>query len=358
MNKDYYNVLGVERSASKDEIKKAYRRLAHKFHPDKSNGDEQKFKEVNEAYQVLSDEGKRAQYDRFGQVGGGFPGADFGGAQWNTVGDFGEWGDVFGDIFEQFGFGKRNRQTYVHGSDIEVVHIITLEEAFRGVKRNITFATLVSCDTCDGLGHNKKAGVSNCTVCQGKGEIREQRRTFFGEFSHVTTCPQCFGRGEVPNEQCAVCKGKGKVSGERQAAVEFGPGIESGQIIKIKEKGEAGERGGRTGDLYIVVKIKPHEIFERKKSDLLITKDIHITEVLLSKEIELPDIGGEKFSITIPPGFNFKDPLKVEKRGMPRFSLGSDMHIRGDLYVIFNVIVPKKLSKKAKKLLEDLDEEL
>ena len=369
MESDYYKVLGVSRDASKGEIKKAFRRLAHKYHPDKKSGNEGKFKEVNEAYQVLSDETKRTQYDRFGHVvsgaghqGGGFSGFDFGNmgnVEWNAAGDVGDLSDMFGDLFEQFGFSRQKRQTYIHGSDIEIIHTITLEEAFRGGKRDITFGTQVFCKGCDGLGHNTGAGFKNCTVCQGKGEIREQRRTFFGEFSQVRSCPQCFGRGEVPNEICSKCTGTGRVRGKRSVTIDFNPGIENGQIIKIREKGEAGERSGRVGDLYIIIQVKSHDVFERRRADLFMTKNVTVTQALLGKPIIIMGVSGEEFSVTIPTGFNFKDPLDVPKHGMPKFSLIAANELsRGSLYITFHLVLPKKLSKRAEELLEKLDGEL
>ncbi len=371
MPKDYYKILGVEKAASEEEIKKAYRKLAHQYHPDKATGNEGKFKEISEAYQILSDKKKRAQYDRFGrvqdEVGAGGAGAppgweNFGfggnGVHWDV--GFGDemfdFGDIFESVFGQFG-GKR-RQTYTHGSDLETALELSLEEAFRGVKRNIRVETYLTCAECDGLGYDKSKGVSNCLKCQGKGEIREQQRTFFGNFSQVKTCPDCYGRGQKPNKPCEVCKGKGRTLSAREIVIDIAPGVEDGQVVKIKGAGEAGERGGTSGDLYVLVKIKPHQIFERKKNDLFALKDVSIQEALLSRKIAFADVSGEKFNFTVPEGFNFKDRLKVEGRGMPRFgSLASELG-RGDLYLFLNLKLPKNLSPKAKKLLEDLDREI
>jgi molecular chaperone DnaJ len=368
MAKDYYKILGVPKNASEEEIKKAYRRLAHQYHPDRPGGNEAKFKEINEAYQVLSNKEKRAQYDRFGQVfegqsgpasgGGGWP-YGFGPEGFRWEGGFEDWGDlsdIFESIFEQF--GGRRRRTYTQGSDIEIVQEITLEEAFSGVRKKIRYETYTACDTCGGLGYDKKQGLRQCSMCHGRGEIRVERKTFFGNVSQIRTCTECGGRGEVPNKSCSVCRGTGRVISSKEVIVEIAPGIEDGQIIKIKGAGETGERGGGAGDLYVVIKIKPHPIFERRKNDLYMVKEISITEALLGKEIICSDISGEKFSVIIPPGFNFREKLKVPGRGMPRFGSLSGHLGRGDLYITFNLKLPKHLSNRAKKLLEELDKEL
>lgn len=368
MSKDYYKILGVSRNTSEEDIKRAYRKLAHKYHPDKAGGDEEKFKEVNEAYQVLSSKEKRAQYDKFGSVfEGGMPGGGAGG-QWQggfgfDPSDFERWGtgfgaagdfsDIFETIFEQFGGGGRRRQRYAHGSDIEIQEEITLEEAFGGAKKKLRFKTYVSCEPCGSLGHNKSKGYSTCSVCRGKGEIRVDRRTFFGNFSQVKICETCFGSGEIPKEICNKCKGVGRISGERNVEIHIAQGVEDGQIIKVKGMGEIGERGSGAGDLYVVVRIKPHARFERKKSDLFIKKEIKITDALLGREIYLEDVNGEKFSFAISSEFDFSDKLKVPGRGMPRFS----SYGRGDLYITFSLKAPKHISKKTKELLELLGDE-
>ncbi len=350
---DYYKILGVEKGASEDEIKKAYRQLAHKYHPDKPDGDEGKFKEVNEAYQVLGNEEKRAQYDRFGRVfaeGGGWPS---GASGFRFDEDMFDLGDILENIFVNFG-GPR-RQTYTQGSDIEITAQISLEEAFQGTKPEIKFKTMVACDSCSGFGYEKEAGFSNCSLCQGRGEIREEKKTFFGHFAQVKACPDCRGRGETPNKVCIDCKGLGRVSGERKVTIEISPGVEDGQIIKVKGAGETGERESANGDLYVMVKIKSHPVFERIKNDIYLTKKAKITDALLGKKINFKDINGESFGISIPGDFNFKDKFRVPGRGMPIFGFGTT---RGDLYISFALKTPKKLSKKAEKLLKELEGEL
>jgi molecular chaperone DnaJ len=366
MSKDYYQILGVSRNASDEEIKKAYRRLAHKYHPDKEEGNETKFKEINEAYQVLSNKEKRQQYDRFGHVfsgqaaEGGFnqrggSGFGFGGMDWeNMSGGSGEWADIFEGIFEHFGGAGKSRQTYVQGSDIEIIHPITLEEAFSGIEKRLSFRTFITCDKCDGRGYDKESKTKTCPTCQGKGEIKEEKRTFFGYFSQVKACPECRGKGEVFDKPCSKCNAHGRIKGNREVLINIKPGIEDSQIIKVKEAGEAGERGSKTGDLYVVVKVKPHNKFKRDGADLHMQQDIKITKALLGEKIEIEGIKDEKINVTIPYGFNFKDELKIENKGMPRL----DSNERGDLYVFFNAILPKKLSEKAKKIIEDLDKEI
>lgn len=379
MNKDYYKILGVGRTATEDEIKKAYRKLAHQHHPDKQGGNEAKFKEINEAYQVLSNKDKRVQYDRFGQVfeGGGMPGggagpfpggfsADFGGFggqqgfsgfNWNSGGQEGDLNDIFESIFEQFGggsAGRRRRQTYAQGSDVEIVQDIGLEDAFRGLKRTLNFKTYLVCDACQGLGHDKSKGFDTCGMCGGRGEINVERKTFFGQFAQVKICPDCSGSGQIPKSPCPKCKSKGRIFGAKEVAINIAPGVEDGQIIKIQGGGEAGERQGGVGDLYVIVRVKPHSVFTRKKEDLYMSKDIGLTEALLEKDIHITDIGGEKFSVKIPGGFSLQEKMKVPHRGMPKFGSSS----RGDLYISFDLRIPKHVSGKAKKLLEDLEGEL
>lgn len=372
--KDYYQILGVARGASDDDIKKAYRRLAHQYHPDKAGGNEAKFKEVNEAYQVLGNKEKRTQYDRYGQVFSGsggpayggenpFGGFGFGGSEgFRWSGDIGEQFGGFADIFEgifgeQFGGrtgGRARRQTQVRGDDIELAEELSLEEAFTGAARKVRFATRVACAVCGGVGYDKAKGMKTCDTCKGRGEVREERRTFFGNFAQVRACPMCGGRGEIPLVPCTSCKGLGRTTGMRETAVSIAPGVEDGQIIKLVGAGEAGERGGASGDLYVVVRVRPHKMFARKKHDLFMEKEMKLTDVLLGKEIEAVDIGGVRVRAAVPKGSDLREPVKVSGHGMPRFGGFG----RGDLYIILNTKTPKHISAKAKKLLEELEKEL
>lgn len=366
--KDYYQILGITKSASDDEIKKAYRKLAHKYHPDKAGGNEGKFKEINEAYQVLSDKAKRSNYDRFGTAEpfgagaaggqnpfggfstdfGGFSG--FGGNHDFSFYDAGDMSEVFENFFEEMGV-KPRRRTYERGSDLEVVQEITLEEAFRGAARSVKVKTFLACEACKGKGGDLAAGSKDCEACGGKGEIREKRQTFFGSFSQIKACGQCRGSGKIPNKICQACKGAGRASGERTIETDILPGIQDNQIIKVKSAGEAGELGTPTGDLYIRIRVAPHSVFERRGDDLVVKKEINIVDLLLGKKIGVSTISGGKIDFEVPANFNMKEDLRINGEGMPHFgSFG-----RGDLLVNFIIKAPKKPDAKLKKLLEEIE---
>jgi molecular chaperone DnaJ len=374
MAKDYYQILGVQKGATEDEIKKAYRKLAHQHHPDKTGGDDSKFKEINEAYQVLSDENKRSQYDRFGNadISNGF-GGGAGPGGWNVqwggpgggvppgfegFGDMGDLGDMMESIFEGFGVGGvggGRRKTYEKGSDLEVREEVTLEEAFRGITKTIKLRTLVPCEKCKGKGAEPGSGFEKCVTCDGRGEIREQKRTFFGTFAQVRTCEKCHGTGEIPKKACTNCKGAGRVENVREVRVEILPGIEDNQLIKIKGMGEAGERGTATGDLYIRVRVRAHSVFERRAADLIVSRELNVVDLLLGRKIEVPTISGGKLLIEIPAGTNLREPFRITGEGMPHFGASGIFGAgRGDLYVNFIVKAPKKLDGKAQKALEEL----
>src|SRR6185437_13540892 len=309
MSKDYYHILGVEKSASEEDIKKAYRKLAHQYHPDKPGGDERKFKEINEAYQVLSDKGKRAHYDRFGtadpmggfggfgQGGFGGNGAGFPGGNWNVdfenMGDMGDLGDIFETFFEGLGV-RPQRKTYQRGADLELQEEISLEEAFRGVTKSIKIRALSVCEKCKGKGAEAGSGFEKCAVCDGRGEVREQRRTFFGNFAQVKPCVKCHGVGEIPKKPCGVCRGAGRLVTERTVRVDILPGVDDGQLIKIKGMGEAGERGTSAGDLYVRVRVQRHHLFERHGADLIVSHEVKVLDLLLGKKIEVSTISGGK----------------------------------------------------------------
>lgn len=361
--KDYYKILGIQKGATESDIKKAFHKLAHKYHPDKG-GDEKKFKEINEAYQILSNKEKRAQYDRFGKVFEGGAGAHsagpFGAQGWpfgEVRFDMGEEGMDLGDIFDAFfeGLGvKQKRRTYERGADLQVNTDITLEEAFRGVEKTLRYTSHARCAKCEGKGHDPKAGYDSCTVCGGQGEIKESRNSFFGNFVQVKACKECKGQGQIPKKSCETCKGSGRLSEEKTVKIEIRPGIGDGQIIKIKGAGDAGERGTEMGDLYIRVGVLPHATFTRTGSDLLVKKEVNIIELLLGKKIPIPSISGNTLHIEVPIDFALKDYVRIHGEGMPYFG-GTN---RGDLIVEFKVKTPKKISPKAKKILEDLEKEM
>lgn len=371
MAKDYYKLLGVGKSASEEEIKKAYRRLAHRYHPDKTGGDEKKFKEISEAYQVLSDKKKRSFYDNYGteepsgfsagqnpfsgfSAQGGFTGfsGGQGAGQEFSFSDFGDMSEMFENFFEDLGV-KPRRRTYQRGSDIEVLQEITLEEAFRGAMKNLKIKLSISCKDCKGQGSDASAGSKTCDACNGQGEIREKRDTFFGSFSQIKPCSRCRGSGKIPNKICSTCRGSGRINGERSLELEILPGVQDNQIIKIKGMGEAGELGTPTGDLYVRIKVKLHPIFERRGDDLIIKKELNIFDLLLGKKIEVGTVSGGKLNVEIPAHFNLKEDLRIRGEGMPHFgSFG-----RGDLLVNFIMKAPKKLNPKAKEILEQLERE-
>ena len=357
MAKDYYKILGVEKGASQDDIKKAYRKLAHQHHPDKNGGNDAKFKEISEAYQILSNSEKRAQYDRFGQAfGEGGPQGGFGQGGFNfdasNFEDIGDMGDIFGAIFE--GMGMKRRKTYTRGSDIELVQEITLEEAFKGAHKKFKIKTFVECADCKGIGHDPKDGVKSCEACDGQGKINEARSTIFGNFSQIRVCDKCAGQGQIPNKPCKKCSAKGRVKGEKEIAVDIVPGIADGQLIKITNAGEKGERGAGSGDLYIRMRVRPHKEFARIGDDLVIKKEFSLVDVLLGKKIKLHTISGRDITVEIPPKFNLKDKLIVSGEGMPR--LGG--YGKGNLLVELEIRTPKKINRKAQELLQDLEGEL
>lgn len=364
MKKDYYHILGVNKDASPEQLKDAYRKLAHKHHPDKSGGDEKKFKEMNEAYQILSNKEKRAQYDQFGDTfgnmgqGGGYQGDPFAGFAGGGSAFGGDFGDL-GDIFETFfgggsGRGRSSAGRKRRGADLETMQEISLEDAFKGINKELTYNAFIKCKNCSGLGHLEKEGSEKCSNCDGRGEIKEIKKTFFGQFAQVRACPKCEGAGQIPKKICKECSGSGKIKEKKTISFLIAPGINESQIIKIIGAGEAGEKGAESGDLYIRIRILPHSIFQRKENDLFIKKEVALTDILLNKKIEVPVISGGTIRIEIPEDFCIQEKLAIPNEGMPR----SGGRGRGNLYVEFKTKTPKKLNSKAKKLLEDLEHEI
>jgi molecular chaperone DnaJ len=335
-----------------------------------------KFKEVNEAYQVLGNKDKRAQYDRFGQtfergggqgpggfrwedIAGGFPGGfssqggPASGWQWNAE-EGGGFGDIFETIFDQFsGGGARPRRS--RGSDIELEARITLEEAFRGVTRAAAVKMFLACDSCGGAGYDKTKGVASCGVCAGKGSVKKELRTIFGTVAQRVPCEACHGTGEKPNTPCKSCKGRGRKEGTSTLEVAIPQGIEDGQVVKLVGKGEAGERGMPSGDLYVVVRVGRHDRFERRGDDLIGSLEVEIAHAILGKPVAFTGIDGEHIEVSVPSGHRLQEPLRISGKGMPRF--GSPRS-RGDLLLRLSVRTPKKLSARAKQLLDELAGEL
>ncbi|WP_041676396.1 molecular chaperone DnaJ [Ramlibacter tataouinensis] len=353
--RDYYDVLGVPKNASEDEIKKAYRKLAMKYHPDRNQGDaakdaEVKFKEAKEAYEMLSDGDKRSAYDQYGHAGvdpnmrgGGGPGQE-------GFGGFAEaFGDIFGDIFGQQRGGARGGRQVFRGSDLSYAMEITLEEAASGKEAQIRIPTWESCDVCHGSGARPGTQAKTCGSCNGAG-VMQMRQGFF---SVQQTCPQCRGAGRIIPEPCPNCSGQGKVKKQKTLEVKIPAGIDDGMRIRSAGNGEPGHNGGPPGDLYIEIRLKKHEIFERDGDDLHCVVPISITRAALGGEIEVPTLAG-KAAIDIPEGTQNGKQFRLRGKGIK----GVRSSYPGDLYCHISVEVPVKLSEHQRKLLKELDESL
>ncbi|MBI4138514.1 MAG: molecular chaperone DnaJ [Candidatus Wildermuthbacteria bacterium] len=364
--KDYYNILGVEKGATEEDIKKAYRRLAHKYHPDKG-GDAGKFKEVSEAYQILSDSDKRAQYDKFGRVfeggasqqGQGFNGFNWGWGQQGGHAHDGEDGEGagfdfdLGDIFEDFFGGGRPEKDVKRGRDIEMRVEIPLEAVVKGKEEHIKIKRQVSCSRCQGIGAEPGTKVKECFSCRGTGQVQQIRRTAFGSFTRVGPCPECKGEGLNPEKNCIVCKGEGRMATEETIKVQIPAGVDSNQILKVAGKGEAGRRKGRTGDLYLRIFIKEHPAFKREGDDLYVKMPILFSQAALGAQLEVPTVEGGAVGLSMPAGTSAGQVFRIQGKGIPHFSgLG-----RGSMFVEVVVVIPKKLTKEQKDLLERLQRE-
>ena len=350
--KNYYEILGVDKKADKDEIKKAFRRLAHKYHPDKKNGDEQKFKEVNEAYQVLSNEKKRSEYDTYGRVfsggGGGesqssgFEGFDFS----NFQGAQGFEGFDIGDIFGEF-FAGRKRQSEVRGRDIAIDVELKFEEAVFGTKRSILIQKNSTCEACEGSGALKGSEMNTCPTCNGRGRVREARRSFLGTITTESVCGVCFGKGKVPQKKCNQCQGTGIYRKEEEINITLPAGVENGEMIRLAGMGEA-VPGGSPGDLYAKVHVKTHEYFTREANDIRMDLNVKLSDAILGSIYNVDTLDGQ-IDLKIPSGIGFDEVLRVRGKGVPHS--GSR---RGDLLIRIKITMPKKLSRNAKKAVEEL----
>ncbi len=353
MSKDYYKILEIEKGASSDEIKRAFRKLAHKYHPDKENGDEQKFKEVNEAYQVLSDEGKRQQYDQFGttfdQAGaGGFGGQNpFGSGGFSSVNfDLNDLGDIFGDAF---GFGTR-RKSKARGSDIEMNLEIDFKEAAFGTEKKVELYKNVVCDKCKGNGAEPGTKIETCKTCQGSGKVTKVQQTFLGAMQTRTNCSDCQGEGQKAEKSCTNCAGTGIEKKEVEINVKVPAGINNTESIKISNQGEAGLKGHNCGDLYISFIIKPDPIFERQGYDILTNEKISFTQAVLGDKIDVETIDGP-VNLKIPSGTQPGTKFRLKGKGIPKLK----GYGRGDHWITIDVDVPKNLSRKQKELLKKMD---
>ncbi len=349
--RDFYDVLGVARNASEEEIKKAYRKLAMKYHPDRNQGDkakqaEEKFKEVKEAYEVLTDTSKRAAYDRFGHAGvdpsagGGFRGAE-------GMGGFAEaFGDIFGDIF---GGGRGGRSNAYRGADLRYTMELTLEQAAKGFATEIRVPAWDNCETCHGSGAKPGTSPKTCTMCGGAGAVRMQQ----GFFSIQQTCPTCRGSGKVIAEPCGACSGAGRIKKNKVLEVNIPAGIDEGQRIRLSGKGEPGVNGGPPGDLYVEIRLKPHEVFQRDGDDLHCEVPVSIVTAALGGEVEIGTLT-EKVSVHIPEGTQSGKTFRLRGKGIK----GVRSSYPGDLYCHVSVETPVRLSEKQKKLLRELEASL
>jgi molecular chaperone DnaJ len=355
--KDYYELLGLTKSASSDEIKKAYRKLAMKYHPDQNKDNpeaEAKFKELSEAYEVLKDEQKKAAYDRFGHAAfSNGVGQSRGNAGGFRQGEFhGDFSDIFGDFFSDM-MGSRRRgpsSSSSRGSDLKYNLSINLEEAFRGVDKEISFNAAVKCSPCSGRGSKSPDGFKTCPSCAGQGYVRVQQ----GFFAIEQTCSTCSGMGQILKDPCSNCSGQGRVNEKKRVEVSIPAGIEDGNRIRLQGEGEAGARGGSAGDLYVFVNIKPHEVFKVDGRDIHARVPISFPVAALGGEVEVPTIDGSNVILKIPSGTQSGDKLRLKEKGMSIVRSSA----RGNMICHIFVEVPTKLSKKEKELIEQLATEM
>lgn len=364
--RDYYEVLGVTKNSTDDEIKKAYRKLARKYHPDLNRDNpkaaEDKMKEVNEAYAVLSDKDKRAQYDQFGHAA--FGGGGYGGAGGGFTGGF-DMGDIFGgnggtfdmgDIFEQFfgGGGRsrtRQRRGPQKGADLRYDLQITFEEAAFGKEMSIKVPRLENCDECGGTGAKKGKSPEDCPDCHGTGMRQTTTRTPFGVISNARPCERCHGTGQIVKDPCDHCHGNGKIRVEKDIKLNIPKGVDEGQRLRIQGGGQAGDHGGQPGDLYVYINIKPHRIFTRQGTNVYCEVPISFVQAALGAKIDAPTIDG-KVELTIPEGTQSGAVLRIRGKGIPKLR-GNE---RGDEYVKIKVLTPKNLSSRQKKLLREFED--
>lgn len=352
MAKDYYNMLGVGKGATTEEIKRAYKTLAKKYHPDlnKNNDATEKFKEINEAAAVLSDPKKREQYDRFGtaEVPPGFTGFDFGDSGMDI-----DFGDVFGSFFGGGDiFGRKRRRGPEHGSDLRFEMDIELEDAAFGSEKTVSLKKLEKCPECNGTGAENGTDFITCPDCEGTGYIKRSQRTPFGIFSTTTTCPKCNGSGEYIREKCHECNGKSRIIVNKKTEIKIPAGVEDGMQLRVAGEGEAGEKGGRAGDLYVILRIKPHKVFEREGNDINIEVPVSFSTAALGGEIEVPTLNDKK-TLKIPAGTQSNTIFRMKGEGIPNlngFGKGSE-----NVKVV--VKVPEKLTKKQRELIEEFEKD-
>jgi molecular chaperone DnaJ len=351
IKRDYYEVLGVPRDASDEEIKRAFRKAAQRHHPDvdTSDGAEHRFKELNEAYRILSDRQRRTAYDMFGHAG--VDGASGGGGFEGFGGGFGPFGDIFDAFFGGSPAGTRQRRRVVAGADLRYDLTIDFAEAVAGVTKEITFPTLVTCEVCEGSGGEPGSEPERCPDCNGTGERRRVSQTILGQMVNITACPRCGGEGRIISVPCHNCSGDGRVRQEHRLVVNVPAGIDSGQRIALEGQGEAGPRGGPSGDLYVQVNVREHPELIRRGTELFYELPITFTQAALGGTLTVPTVEGSE-AIEVPPGTQSGTEIRLRGRGVPRLRGAG----RGDLHVIVTVVVPQKPSKAERDLLKQLGE--
>lgn len=356
--RDYYDILGVSKSASADELKRAYRKLAMKHHPDKHGGDDKEFKEVAEAYEVLKDDQKRAQYDQFGHSGpfggaggpggpgaGGFNGANF---------DFSQFGGGFGDIFDMFMGGQQQGGRGRHqrrGADLETTVTLDFKGAIFGTEETLNFNAEDQCDRCHGKGAEPGSKITTCGTCKGQGQVTRMQQTILGSIRQNAVCPTCHGEGEVPEKKCSHCHGKGTVKKAREVKVKIPAGVDSGNTIRLNGKGGA-DRKGPSGDLYVHIRVKPHKELVREGQNIVSTISIPMTQAVLGGTVNVLTVDGE-VELKIPAGTQSEKKFKLSEHGVPSLSRSGR---RGDHVVTVQVEIPTKLNSKQKELLEQFEE--
>jgi molecular chaperone DnaJ len=360
--RDYYEILGVGKTASADEIKKAYRKVAMQHHPDRNPGDkaaEEKFKEAAEAYEILSDNDKKAQYDRYGHAGvsNNGRGGGFGGGGMNMEDIFSQFGDVFGDdLFGSFfgGGGQRRsggqRNRGVRGSNLRIKLKLTYEEIAKGVTKNIKVKKYIACNTCGGSGAKDKNSIQTCTTCGGSGQVRKVQNTFLGQMQTVTTCPACNGEGSTITSKCGTCKGEGRIFGEETVNIDIPAGVVEGMQLSISGKGNAGERGGATGDLIILIEEEPHKELQREGLNAVYDLHISFTDAVFGIQAEVPTIDG-KAKIKIPAGTQSGKIFRLKGKGFPNVN----SYEKGDQLVHVNVWTPQNVSAEEKAMLDKMN---
>jgi molecular chaperone DnaJ len=352
-DRDYYEILGVARSASTDDLKAAFRKMARQYHPDvnKAPDAEERFKEINEAYAVLSDPEKRAAYDRFGHAGVRGPG---GGVDFNV--DFSDFADIFGDLFGFGGFGRtsrRSRNVPRRGGDLQYRLDLTFEEAVFGAEKEVEITRDETCTTCNGSGSEPGTSPIRCKNCNGAGEVRQVRQTILGSMVQVTTCPTCNGQGEIIETPCHTCQGRGQVRRTRKKVVSVPAGVDTNTQIRLAGEGQPGINGGPNGNLYIVINVKPHKYFRRRDYDILMDLNVNVAQAVLGAEVEIPTVDGQA-TLKIPAGTQPGKVLHMRGKGVPHLRSNG----RGDQLVVVNVEIPSRLSQEQRQLFEQLAKSL